>query len=101
MALCSESMGSSATGLRGGGKDQFARGDERLLVRQADVLAGFGGRVRRFQPRDPHDGRDDELHRRMRGYGDRPGRAVDDLDAAHAGARELAAELVRGLLGRQ
>jgi hypothetical protein len=57
--------------LAGGGEDEFAGGDQALLVGQADGLAGADGRVGGLQAGDADDGRDDEVRLGQRGARDR------------------------------
>ena len=59
-------------------EDGRAAGNQSLLVREGDVLAGLDGRHRRRQPRGAHDARHDDIGALRRGAGRRRvGAAVD------------------------
>ena len=71
--------------LAGRGGEDFARCHHAFLVGQAHGLAGQNRGMRRLQPCDPHDGRDDEIGFGQGGAGDGAFRAVDDFNPGDAG----------------
>ena len=73
-----------------GGDDEFAGGDEALLVGEADGLAGADGGVGGFESGDADDGGDDEVDFGQGGDVDGSGGAVDDFDAGDACGLEAA-----------
>ena len=76
-----------------GGDDEFAGGDEALLVGEADGFAGADGGVGGFESGDADDGGDDEVDFGKRGDVDGSGGAVDDFDAGDACGLEAGLEL--------
>ena len=67
-----------------GGDDEFAGGDEALLVGEADGFAGADSGVGGFEAGDSDDGGDDEVDFGKGGDMNAAGGAVEDFDVGDA-----------------